>query len=85
MIAITLTEFKRNYKTYLEKADVERVILTNKGKTYELLSQGRIIDDDAYFANTNVIERQRLAEEEEKAGLGRMISSDDFRRMAGLR
>ncbi len=84
MIAVTLTEFRRNYKHYLERTETERVLLTNKGRTYELLSQNRIDDNDVYFSNPSVIERQRLAEDEEKAGLGRIISSDEFRQMAGL-
>ncbi len=84
MIAVTLTEFRKNYKEYLEKAETERVILTNKGKTYELLSQQRISDSDLYFSNPGVIAAQREAEEDERAGRVTTMTAAEAAKMLGL-
>jgi hypothetical protein len=83
MIAITLTEFRKNYKEYLERSENERVILTNKGKTYELLPKQRITDE-MYFSNPGVIERQRQAEQEEREGKGTIYTAEELRRRMGL-
>ncbi len=87
MVAITLTEFRRNYKEYLERAETEKVILTNKGRTYELMFRPRRkkMDNDTYFANPAVKERLSKSEEDFKAGRYVTISSEEFRRLAGLK
>ncbi len=83
MIAITLTEFRKNYKEYLERVETERVILTNKGKTYELLPKKRITDE-MYFSNPSVLEHLRQAEQEEREGKGTVYTAEEIRRKMGL-
>ena len=83
MIAITLTEFRKNYKEYLERVETERVILTNKGKTYELLPKKRITDE-MYFSNPGVIRALRESEEELKEGKGIKMTAAEVANMLGV-
>jgi antitoxin (DNA-binding transcriptional repressor) of toxin-antitoxin stability system len=86
MVAITLTEFRRNYKEYLERVESEKVILTNKGRTYELMFRPRRkkMDNDTYFANPAVREHLRQSEQEEREGKGRIMGMEEIRRQLGL-
>lgn len=84
MIAVTLSEFRKNYKKYLDQSEKERVILTNKGKTYELLAQDRISDTDDYFSNSGVLKSIREAEEDVEAGRIRRTSAAELISRMGL-
>ncbi len=83
MIAVSMTEFRKHYKEYLERSETERVILTNKGKTYELLPKKRITDE-MYFSNPGVIRALRESEEDVKAGRVTRYTVEELRQRMGL-
>jgi PHD/YefM family antitoxin component YafN of YafNO toxin-antitoxin module len=83
MIAITLTEFRKHYKEYLERSKTERVMLTNKGETYELVPQKRI-PNDVYFSNPAVIRALKESEEDAKAGRVVRMTAAEVAKMLGV-
>lgn len=88
MSTITLDEFYQNFDKYLQQADVEKVRIRKNGKIYELRLRRRWwrrrMDNDTYFANPAVRAHLEEAMQEEREGKLTRISSEDFRKMAGL-